>query len=566
MKCCCPACMTNMGTRQFGDSCCKCIPKRICVTVYPPENRNSYCPCSDSPDDEPYGPIARMTLHLDCSERHGRYIGSFACGRTSTDQLIDLKFTFERLTFLDGTSGCFFILESAALEYLPHDYPSPDTRILLPLGGPYADPDVMRSECVNAGEFEFVVDLGTAFPGCGDAIIKVSAADFMEEPKPVVPLPKPCFCACVHLKLLYGGLETTIVACWDEFGGWQGVFSPNPSEDYHVKVYLDSPDGELPTILRLESDLGNGAAKNAICDCRPTMYAEWDLYESGAKISIVCDPYMGCADCKCFCRCVCIVYSDSRNAAVAHACWDEAYHWWEAVFELDDGDVAVKAQLICDPATGVTKMHLFTSLGDPLPSAISAITCPDVAASWQIAKYNGDTATISVVCDTCGACRNLVRIPCCPVPIPVILWVTVTGTTSCLGLALDPPVVTPCISTTFPIALNASIIPPNWNGMAKIACPAWQYLNTVYFVGEGVDEIWLYVETGCGIDMDLQHLRLMGRKPDGTFVASDLSWTTVPGGTCDPVMVEATGIFIPFMGDPACSDTRQATLSLTVTE
>ncbi len=551
--CCCPPCQTNPGGNQHSRVCCKCIPKRICLTIYSPDG--SYCfSCGD---DETGHTLS--TLRLDCENRLGVYAGSFRCA----DEGIDFRFYFER----DADGKCWFMLESTKLGYVSTQFDTyiSDTRLRQPMGGDdHDDVERMREQCV-APDFEFLIDLSSIFDTCGHAVVTVGTADFIS-PKCQNRnwrTPPDCWCQCVRLKLTLDGVETLQAVCWDdERACWHATFlGAYPEDDIEVAVFVSSESG-AQTLLRMESTIGDGDPIEAICSSNLGMFAEWDLY--GDAVTIMCDKAVGCTDCKCWCRCVCIIYSDSRNADVVRACLDEYSGGWRGEFAFEGGEViTVEAWLACNAETKVTEMHISTNLGDAAPTAV---ICPDVAASWTFIKENYDTALVTIQCDNCTECRNLVRIPCCPTPMPLVLYATVTGYQSCLQDVLDPPVIRSCGDGAFPLAFTPNLPagPALWQGQGgHLSCPEWGYLGCDGLAG-------VFLQIGCSTDESVGVLNLFQYCPPGSSpqIGGGLvtgSMEIAPGSTCHPVHIVITGL--SYIGiDPTCSDGGPFYITIEITE
>lgn len=569
MSCrCCGPCFTAQGNNQFETPCCKCIPKRICVEVYPPANLSSYCDCSDPPVGDPYGPMVKMTLSLDCTGQHNSYTGSFRCG-TGANALVDLTFKFEAEE--NSFDPCYFVLESEALGYtypLPVDgYPATDNRLRVIMGGSYGtDLETRRTECASGGPFEFLADLSSRIPGCGEARIVVNAADYMAKPATETntgPGERPCSCACMLVFLTRDGVETQVKACYDTYsGGWAGLFDISPYEQYAFTIYHE---GELEyaggTSLRLESDLGDGVAQSIHCsDCDDRMNVSWDL-GYGTSIRTFCAKEGGCpecsipcSDCKCFCRCVCVIYSSEVDSVstVVNACWDEYNYEWTA----DVGSRTLHFRLLCNETTGETEMVLTdqdgatlgvdsNSGGGPVPA-----NCPDISATWAITEYGDAITTVSIVCDNCGDCTNLIQTPCCEVPVPLVLYATVSGVHSCWQYVMDPdPTLT---------ALPVTVIPLTFHPAVGAGMPYWEGTRTI--TGYLLDKrcsvsdpgtlgyVKMTVRVLCGVEIDSVDFQCFG--PDNSFLGGLPTRVDILAGsgsynTCSPSYITAK------LGDPS---------------
>lgn len=543
---CCSPCYTNQGNYQFDAPCCTCVPKRICVSIYPPEALSQYCLCSDPPHDDPYGPMARLTLHLDCTANRLSYSGSFLCGKPGSEtKSIDLKFTFERIPRIrDGQ--CYFILASTALGYTFTNELGEDKRLKVRMGGAYNDREVMHDECVNGGPFEFVADFSAAVDGCGIARIVVNAADFVAR-ETIVPEPYPvnpaCVCDCIIMSLVLDGTATAVRACWDPYVQlWHGRFKVD-EVDHDFYVRRDSAEGD-PTVLSMTSNLGDGAAVSAECDCKSLMYASWDLDSYGGKFSVWCDIHTGCVDCKCHCRCMCVIYSDGVNAGVSHVCIDEYDNSWTARFDFYGQDpIELSARLICDPHTGITKMHLGGFEGGIAEP--QSVACPDIAAAWSFDNYDGSTTTIVFTCDNCGHCNSgLMQTPCCPVPVPLIIYATIIGTITCFHA--EPPPITEtssCPTVTIPLVYNPNPSGlPYWGGEGVLDCPGME--NSCNSDDRDIPSVWkITIRVDCGNLIDTVIVQCVGPNHWFPFIIQPVN---SPYNTCDPVYSQADLLsFVP---------------------
>lgn len=542
--CCCSPCETNASGVNLSGVCCKCMPKRICVSVYTPAGAD--CPCGTPPEGDPYGPVITIKMSFVCDVPNGvgfttggGYTGFFMCGNVK----VDLTFSPER----DANGDCWFYLASSRLGYVngPFLGTGPyDTRLRLPMGGPYHDDmDLRREQCASP-DFDFTVDMSGASSACGTALIQVRPADYMSRSRAQrnwVPAPD-CWVECVCLTLTTGGVEYTVQTCWDaSIRGWRGTFVTGPDSFVSATVFRDSAPGD-PTVLHLESDLGNGAPLAATCDCHRGMLAEWDL--SGPIIGIAGNLAVGCADCKCWCRCVCIVYSDSHNAGVAQACWDEYTQGWGAEFTFGDPvpeSATVGIGFDCNPRTGETKLKLATDVGVVLDTSANpvSISCPDIAASWDVLKPDGDTARISIQCDECGQCKNLINAPCCPRPIPIVLMATVTGTVRILDCADCVERTYPCVGGSFPLAFDAAGTGagPIWAGHGPLPCnivddPSFSLIDFSCLV--------LSLQLYCGESLDTLLFKVSNPSGDSSFEPAPMA----PYGSCDPVHAVTENIHI----------------------
>lgn len=561
---CCGACFTAQGNKQFEVPCCKCIPKRICVAIYPPEALTVYCNCSDLPADDPYGPRLRMTLELDCTGQRNTYTGSFTCGTTG-DNLVDLSFRFEREEGYE-TGYCYFVLTSEALGYI---YTPPTGTALLPtddrlkvtMGGAYGTGLTTRAEeCISGGPFEFTLDLSRKFPDCGNARVVVNAADYMAQPDLEVGTGtgvRPCSCSCLKVYLTKDGVETEVKSCYDEYAGsWSGTFDRGSIyEQYNFTIYEEAAYGTAEgSTLTLISDLGNGAAQTVTCsNCAPRFSVTWEL-PYNVQIRAICArpnecPYcsLPCDDCKCFCRCVCVIYSSEVDnvATVVQACWDEYNYRWSA----DVGSRTLHFNMRCDNDTGITMLHLTDDYGATLGidadsgGGPKAANCPDISASWSITEYGGALTTIAFACDNCGHCSNLVQTPCCDEPVPAIIYATVTGVHSCWQYVMDPdPVLTTIPTLVIPLILYPAVGAgtPYWEGTRQIDGYLLDKKCNIGTPGTP-SYIKMTIRVLCGIEIDSVYFTCYG--PDNSF-AGGIPQGVVPltmygNNTCAPVYITA---------------------------
>lgn len=409
--CCCGKCQAHLHCRGGAGTCCKCVPSRICVSIYPPSS-GTYCDLH-APDDDPYGPALVKTFLWDCALNS--YSGSFRVNG------IDIPFTFAFLREDDGT--CWFTLESDCLGYSSEfGY---DNRLKVPVAGSF-DNQYEGAERINScanPEFDFIANLTPCAASCGDVLIRVAAADY--QPAPDEPRrgwthdPYSCYCGCVCITLTTPDGVFQQKTCIDPNNdSWNVSWTSIGS----VTVYLASAPGDR-TILRMESSIGSGDEVYATCTCREGMFAEWNLGSYGS-VKITCDPNRGCIDCKCWCRCVCMTYFDDHVMRIVRACWDEYRQSWSATFvDAEYGEISAEIRLVCDPGTGITYLSLATNLSgaEDVPAG-----CPEISASWSLRKADYSPATISISCDTCGRCLQLGSMePCgCYDFIPDTLYAT----------------------------------------------------------------------------------------------------------------------------------------------
>lgn len=481
--------------------CCKCWPLRLCVTLTMPEG----CACpGDDPTDDADRTIGAY-CELDCTEYS--YTGSFAC--RGTGQTVDFKIYM--VETIGAPSECWLAFESECLGYIGPDL------LLIPLGGEYQDRDEKRAEC-DSFSWDFEIDLGECFYGCGAGTVSIAPADTVPVPR-CCPTSCPYARACLTLTSDYG--EEKLLVCVTEgaYGHYYRALFDDPFSAQQIEVVVHVDDADLSDgmlDLRIEADfLGQLVSEETQSVACPYMVAEWEFYD-GWTLSIKGDNHAGCSDCRCVCRCICVTkITDNFLATVPTVftgvgCWEETYACadgepggWDV--ELTDIEGEQDAQtarfhLECDECTGTTYI-----VYDGKPNDRREIDCPDirnpaapeVPIEWVVTDEGEQPYTIRVECVACRPCGVRPPItPCCPdrAYLPPVLHLEITSTNAACTCLLG---------LTAVLIFNGDEFDPKWTGTLTGAgggCPDGTAELTLECSGPGCDSWTL---TGCG-PMELQ--------------------------------------------------------------
>lgn len=207
---CCPDCVEWTPCHL----CCRCVPKRLCVTT----EAGSSCTFVNN----------QSTFLLSPGTDHPTWEGSVACG----DLTVDLKFTIEP----DAGGTCYVYLESTCLGLLTTGRLSQPVNI----GG-----------CFNSGQtVTFTIDpaTGCGDDNCGPLTITLRAIELIADPSGGCG----CLTRCVCAILTIDGDSGDGQLCWDDVSGkWTGDIilcgtlasvTVEPSYDgyaHHLIVHVD---------------------------------------------------------------------------------------------------------------------------------------------------------------------------------------------------------------------------------------------------------------------------------------------------------------------------------------
>lgn len=418
--------------------CCKCFPRRICVTLTMP----SGCNCAgDDPTDQ-YDQTLGTILDFDCDQF--AYSGSFSCIGDGGS----FAFTLRMIEDWDNNHKCWLAFESEKLGY------TGASTLLIPLGGETQDHDLKLDDC-ELFEFQFDIELNANFGNCGAATISIAPADNIAVPR---CCNETCVYtrACITLEDEYGA--ETLFACLDELDeygrlGWVATFDDPYSEGtLSVTIYIENyteviNEGALPLLRIVATELGTLVSDEQQTAACPAMSASWDYYE-GWTVSIKGDTRSWCTDCKCICRCICVTkYIDSGLATpgkvfTGTACWDDTYGCisgriggWDVTLEDVEGldpPTTASFYLSCDECTGVTTLVFEDDPTNPktidCPDIVNATTPGSTSVEWQV--DGAEPYTMRVACLGCSPCRSRTPItPCCSGRrLPAVLYAEVIST------------------------------------------------------------------------------------------------------------------------------------------
>lgn len=163
----------------------------------------------------------------------------------------------------------------------------------------------------------------------------------------------------------------------------------------------------------------------------------------------------------------------------------------------------------------------------PLYGSIAG-QCPDVAVSWAFdnpATPVNEPINVSVSSSECGSCASLTAVPCCPDPLPRVLYATLDGgPCSCESLSI------PIVETT----LAGDVI---WmgNSAPDAFCSAWG------------TKCQVLIQLFCSNNTWQLNLRY---STDGAPGYTSYTYYT---GSCTPMSLVFTGIYAHGKGDCECS-------------
>jgi len=463
-RCCCGPCTIRDGCGGIAFSsieghCCKCIPVRVCVSLFSDANV-----CSDTDWVNGTSVISTVeALWSDGATCPREYAGVLLCNGVD----IDFSIRFHR----DENDQCFWALESAYLGYLhPLSAGSGgvDSRVMVSMGGTIA---ARKLNCTAmAATFDIVFTDASLTTGR----IKIEPAAYREFVKrKTCP---DCLCGRVCLRISDGTTETTTIVCRDD-DAWTTDFDSDVTKP--VRVNLVSHVGDVTT-LSLTSFLGDGS--NVIATCDP-MSARWD-FDDGAFVSIAGDDQAKCTDCKCYCECLCVTYSDAGTYGRTSACYSGGLDGCGETFIPEDsselGGYDFTFGLICTGcATKVTKISLNVPAGLTIVGTQErTIICPDqLSASWGVLLADGvTTVTVAVECKSCGdecIIEGSVT-PCCPDRrMPLTLYATAESISGCTEIA---------VGTTIPLRQEGVIgaLEDCWVGEFADTCHFGVRCNTSF--------------------------------------------------------------------------------------
>lgn len=160
--------------------------------------------------------------------------------------------------------------------------------------------------------------------------------------------------------------------------------------------------------------------------------------ECAERVFLLCKGDCGdplCDGCDCFCRCVCITYSDDDCTEIVKVCWDDYIGGWTVDIECPYETITITITIGPDEYNQC-ELSITTSIGDADP--VPLLSCPDIRASWNITKADYSEASISVGCANCGECDIEIEAPCCPDdPLPLTLFATVvSGDCETVGMVI----------------------------------------------------------------------------------------------------------------------------------
>lgn len=375
MGCCCGACYKRLNCENSGgvDSCCNCLPFRLCVTI------------AESEYDE--NAVSKM-FELDCS------LGLLYSSNIVYRELpIDLTFQHK----LDSYGGCVFCLSSTAMESIIGD------ELCVSLG----DYSSERSALCSDPNFEFTVDLSSLIYGAGDVTITVTKMPIVSRPVQETG-EVDCTFQQICLKLVEYGVTTKVFACRTED---QWIADINGNE---VVVNLDSTN---PVTLSVTGDLGSGYPVEAEC---PGMLASWDL--GSGKLYVRGNSRVDCVDCLCWAKNLCILYQDdgTGDSAYGSATWVDGYGW---VMSDNLDYLGIGLVFVCNECTGTTTLAVigFEEYG-------SEVVCPNLDTQITVPGHvygGGFTLIIDpAACNDCPTQASSGGPNCCPDGVPATLYGT----------------------------------------------------------------------------------------------------------------------------------------------
>lgn len=521
-KCCCTPDKVRDGCSDTGafitGFCCTCLPRRVCVSLFTEENA---CNVDNWSAVEYVSSVEASWCDVDGLASR-EYVGVLTCGT----QEIDFRIAF----YKDSYNHCYIYLESEALGYVGEDIQ------YLPMGGDSFDVSVKKSEC-SLMEFTWNVQVyGTA------ATITISPADNVVEPK----RRRPTYCLYNRACITYfdGYEEVTQYVCFDEDSKtWSFDVDDDPNKNITITLESDINNTATEVILSLTSYLGNGDSKEADC---PKMYAKWE-FENGNWVKIIGDNQAKCTDCKYYCRCLCVTYSNGIDTIQRDStCVDNGYDGCDSVWTISFEDQIFTFKLRC---IGCETLSTVIEIEPPsgltvIGSSQKTIICPDqLTASWSLSTGGSNTIEIDIECKGCGnRCTtddlNQV-IPCCPertTGIPTTLYATIESSTGC------PQLNGQTITLIRQAPFNADTA--CWYGSKTVSLfgsPCIQKFALMCTSSDGETDVWRLVQGDCG-----------------SFSSSTNTMTVI---SCDPFELLKT-----VNGVSCCDDGIGASITIRITE
>lgn len=512
-NCCCNADQVRDGCSDTGafipNFCCKCVPRRVCVSLY-------------SPDDL-YTPIS--SVQASWCDLNGLASREYSGDLVYNSSNIDFKISF----YKDSYDHCYIYLESESMGYVD------DNIQYLPMGGTYFDAEIKRSECTSMN-FSWDVEIyGSPF------ILTIEPADNVIQPK----RKNPIYCIYRRACITYydGYEETTVYACMDSYYQWSVNIDDDPNKNITISLESDIADVQDYVVLSLSSFLGNGENTEANC---PKMYAKWN-FDNGTWIKIIGDNQAKCVDCKYHCRCLCVTYTNGIDSIQRKStCVDNGYDGCDTVWTVDINDQVFTFTLACigcEILTTVIQIEgppELTLIGSPQRSII----CPDqLSASWSFNTGGSNVVTIEIECVGCDSQCSVDDIaevvPCCPdrtTGIPATLYATIESSTDCPQL--DGQVITLLKQVPFQAELAC------WEGSITVTLfgnPCIQQFALMCTSSDGETNVWRLVQSTCG-----------------TFSSSSNTMTLI---SCDPLE-----LLITITGVGCCEGSVGATITVRITE
>lgn len=478
-KCCCPPCYARSKCSQGAgfNPCCSCLPLRLCVDLFTDEVG---CICAGTL----YTPVASDQFVLDCSLPEVTWSGSLICANAPNSP-IDITIGFLKI---DG--DCYVYLASVCLGYV--DSPGYDTRLILPMGGPYHDDDARRARCVDFS-FDFDVDLSNCLPTCNAATISVSRDSLICRGSDRVGVNlSPCSYAfdsclydrvCIQYEESYGyeGTIEEVKVCItkNDYGDfWEATFNG-------VTITITpSPDNlkEL-TLIITEGTPEQSVQIIEYCD---EFKVSW-IIDDGSIVTIIGDQHAGCSDCKCVCESLCVTIFNETNPTTAIrglATWDEVCLRWVGVGET--------FWTSCDFCTGITTLRSSVSIH----FIEDLLECPDITVNSNF-DSGEDVYSIYIDCEKCIDCDLPTDISnvCTCNSVPIELTATIENVTDCA-----------CADAgTAQLYYNFDPIDPAWKGVFKNLCGLGDVIVVLKCDGgncsanSGCERFQLQVDCSAGI-------------------------------------------------------------------
>jgi hypothetical protein len=394
------------GAINGGAQCCTCVPTRICMSLV-----------FDDYDSR------RVTVPIDCVT--GAYFGVWQIN----SQALIIRFEM----YLDVEGNCWAMLSSDQLGLtLTEAY---DNRLYVPLAGSFDDQysaALRRSTCLNP-DYDFDLDLSPL--GAGSVTLQIRRAAYVASRQAdrnwqIDPYKCMCQCACISIEFPDGSVVRETV-CLNESNQWVAEFDPL---DNNFVIITKESGSDEPTLLSMQSSIGDGDIIPAECGCMTNMTAQWNT--SYGRVKITCSN-QGCIDCNCWCRDLCITYQNDTERIIKFATWDEELELWQVDVAGEDAE---ESQLItvskqCNAATGVTQLRMTSHFGNG--DAVD-IDCPQISAAWSLQDYSGVPFVITAECAVCGDCPEPGDLePCgCYDFIPETLYATFSPAAT---VPPDPP-------------------------------------------------------------------------------------------------------------------------------